>query len=87
MGQNEWLTNPIKRKLLDIKEDLDKKFGENLNGRGHWSEIEFLRQRLVGRVNPHIRLLRVNCVQPILSLYHLNCSTKLKIIQLMSYVT
>ena len=35
MGQNEWLTNPIKRKLLDIKEDLDKKFGENLNGRGH----------------------------------------------------
>ena len=33
-------------RLLQIVRELDKKFGRNENGRGHWDEIEFIRKIL-----------------------------------------
>ena len=37
-----WLTRRITERLLQIVRELDKKFGRNENGRGHWDEIEFI---------------------------------------------
>ena len=44
--EGSWLTQRMTERLLQIVRELDKKFGRNENGRGHWDEIEFIRKIL-----------------------------------------
>ena len=37
----------VEKKLIEIKNELEEKFGKNEKGRGHWREVEFIRNRLL----------------------------------------
>ena len=43
MKKSNWLTDIMIEKLQTISRDVSLKFGNNLKGRGHWEEIEFMR--------------------------------------------
>ena len=43
MKKSNWLTDVMIKKLQTISRDVSLRFGDNLKGRGHWEEIEFMR--------------------------------------------
>ena len=43
MKKSNWLTDIMTEKLQTISRDVSLRFGNNLKGRGHWEEIEFMR--------------------------------------------
>ena len=43
MKKSNWLTDIMIEKLQTISRDVSLRFGNNLKGRGHWEEIEFMR--------------------------------------------
>ena len=44
MKKSNWLTDIMIEKLQRISRDVSLRFGDNLKGRGHWEEIEFMRR-------------------------------------------
>ena len=42
MKNKFWLRKSVKKKLVEIKERLDGEFAKNDDGRGHWTEVEFI---------------------------------------------
>ena len=44
MKKSNWLTDVMIKKLQTISRDVSLRFGDNLKGRGHWEEIEFMRR-------------------------------------------
>ena len=44
MKKSNWLTDTMIEKLQIISRGVSSRFGDNLKGRGHWEEIEFMRQ-------------------------------------------
>ena len=44
MKKSNWLTDIMIEKLQTISRDVSLRFGDNLKGRGHWEEIEFMRR-------------------------------------------
>ena len=44
MKKSNWLTDTMIEKLQTISRGVSSRFGDNLKGRGHWEEIEFIRQ-------------------------------------------
>ena len=44
MKKLNWLTDTMIEKLQTISRDVSLRFGDNLKGRGHWEEIEFIRR-------------------------------------------
>ena len=44
MKKSNWLTDIMTEKLQTISRDVSLRFGNNLKGRGHWEEIEFMRR-------------------------------------------
>ena len=43
MKKSNWLTDTMIEKLQTISRGVSSRFGDNLKGRGHWEEIEFMR--------------------------------------------
>ena len=43
MKKSNWLTDTMIEKLQIISRGVSSRFGDNLKGRGHWEEIEFMR--------------------------------------------
>ena len=43
MKKSNWLTGIMIEKLQTISRGVSLRFGDNLKGRGHWEEIEFMR--------------------------------------------
>ena len=43
MKKSNWLTDTMIEKLQTISRGVSLRFGDNLKGRGHWEEIEFMR--------------------------------------------
>ena len=43
MKKSNWLTDTMIEKLQTISRGVSSRFGNNLKGRGHWEEIEFMR--------------------------------------------
>ena len=43
MKKSNWLTDIMIEKLQTISRGVSLRFGNNLKGRGHWEEIEFMR--------------------------------------------
>ena len=44
MKKSNWLTDTMIEKLQTISRDAGSRFGDNLKGRGHWEDIEFIRR-------------------------------------------
>ena len=44
MKKSNWLTDTMIEKLQTISRGVSSRFGDNLKGRGHWEEIEFMRR-------------------------------------------
>ena len=42
-----WLSTCMIEKMLNIVHELESKFGDNKSGRGHWNEIEVIREQCV----------------------------------------
>ena len=72
MKEKKWLPKLVEKKLVKLKSELSNEFGKNVKGRGHWREIEFIRQSLhqyfptnfsvkVGSSQPMVNLIRQNC--------------------------
>ena len=38
-----WIGKVVEKRLIEIKNELEEKFGKNEKGRGHWREVEFIR--------------------------------------------
>ena len=43
MKKSNWLTDTMIEKLQTISRGVSSRFGDNLKGRSHWEEIEFMR--------------------------------------------
>ena len=76
MKEKKWLGKVVRKKLINIKEELSNKFGENVKGRGHWEEIEFIRLMLV-RNFPTNFSVTVGSSQPMMNLTRSNRNTNL----------
>ena len=73
MKKSNWLTDTMIEKLQTISRGVSSRFGDNLKGRGHWEEIEFMRRSF-----PHGGGCSINVNKPIkssvLSLRRRNCN-------------
>ena len=76
MKEKKWLGKVVRKKLINIKEKLSNKFGENVKGRGHWEEIEFIRLMLVRNFATNFNIA-VGSSQPMMNLTRSNCNTNL----------
>ena len=47
MKNKFWLRQSVKKKLIKIKQRLDGEFAKNDDGRGHWTEVEFIQKCLL----------------------------------------
>ena len=62
MKKSNWLTDTMIEKLQIISRGVSSRFGDNLKGRGHWEEIEFMRRSF-----PHGGGCSMNVNKPIKS--------------------
>ena len=62
MKKSNWLTDTMIEKLQTISRGVSSRFGDNLTGRGHWEEIEFMRRSF-----PHGGGCSINVNKPIKS--------------------
>ena len=44
-------------KLVEIRDKINVRFGDNDSGHGHWLEVEFIRKCLGETINLHVKLL------------------------------
>ena len=75
MKKFNWLTDTMIEKLQTISRGVSSRFGNNLKGRGHWKEIEFMRRSF----SPHgggRSSINVNkpTIKSILNLRRRNCN-------------
>ena len=74
MKRNDhWLSEITMSKLIEIRDKINMRFGDNDIGRGHWLEVEFIRRCLMETINPHVKLLSGG-TSPIRSLCRSNSS-------------
>ena len=52
-----WLSEVTMNKLVEIRDKINARFGDNDSGCGHWLEVEFIRKCLGETINPHVKLL------------------------------
>ena len=73
---DRWLSEVTMNKLVEIRDKINSRFGDNDSGRGHWLEVEFIRKCLRKTINPHVKLLltREHGTSPIRSLCWSNSS-------------
>ena len=65
--KSNWLTDIMTEKLQTISRGVSLRFGDNLKGRGHWEEIEFIRRSFPqhgGRsINVNKPTIKVRCFE------------------------
>ena len=78
MKQKDWLGNVTREKLVNVKSRIDEYFGDNDNGRGHWTEIEMMRKFVCEEFSSVTERTLNEARQPMLSMCHSNCSSDVK---------
>ena len=54
---DRWLSKVTMNKLVEIRDKINARFGDNDSGHGHWLEVEFIRKCLGETINLHVKLL------------------------------
>ena len=55
-----WLSEVTMNKLVEIRDKINARFGDNDSGRGHWLEAEFIQKCLGETINPHAKFNNFN---------------------------
>ena len=88
MKNKFWLRQSVKKKLIKIKQRLDGEFAKNDDGRGHWTEVEFIQKCLLEFFLTNFRGGRNNTKQKILKfMYENSKSDSLNFFQFTFYAT
>ena len=76
MKKSNWLTDTMIEKLQIISRGVSSRFGDNLKGRGHWEEIEFMRRSFPphGGGRSSINMNKPTIKSSVLSLRRRNCN-------------
>ena len=75
MKKSNWLTDTMIEKLQIISRGVSSRFGDNLKGRGHWEEIEFMRRSFPhGGGRGSINMNKPTIKSSVLSLRRRNCN-------------
>ena len=74
MKKSNWLTDIMIEKLQTISRGVSLRFGDNLKGRGHWEEIEFMRQSFPHHGGCSINDVNKPIKSSVLSMRRRNCN-------------
>ena len=73
--KSNWLTDKMIEKLQTISRGVSSRFGDNLKGRGHWEEIEFMRQSFSPHGCGHSSInMNKPTIKSVLNLRRKNCN-------------
>ena len=74
MKKSNWLTDIMIEKLQTISRGVSLSFADNLKGRGHWEEIEFMRRSFPNGGGRSINVNKPTVKSSILSMRRRNCN-------------
>ena len=74
MKKSNWLTDIMIEKLQTISRSVSLRFGDNLKGRGHWEEIEFMRRSFPHGGGRSINVNKPTIKSSVLSMRRRNCN-------------
>ena len=57
---DRWLSEVTMNKLVEIRDKINARFGDNDSGHGHWLEVEFIQKCLGETINPHAKFNNFN---------------------------
>ena len=74
MKKSNWLTDIMIEKLQTISRGVSLRFGDNLKGRGHWEQIEFMRRSFPHHGGRSINVNKPTIKSSVLSMRRRHCN-------------